>query len=211
MARFVLLSSADVYRVETDEPTLIDEDHPLELSQRAPAAIRERVEADLVACARMGVSRLSIAVLRCADILAPGSLGQLHDYLSSKVCLRPLGYDPMLNVLSLPDAANAVRLAALSHEPGVFNVQGLDSLPLSGLIHRAGRIGLPLPGPLLSPLYSLRAAATAFRFRYAPDRQRFHYGALLDGRKACRTLGYVPAHAVDFDAPRRAPANTARR
>jgi UDP-glucose 4-epimerase len=198
--RAVVLSAADVYRIQASEPTLIDEDHPLELSANAPPALRERVESDVIACARFGVSRLPIAVLRCAELLAPGSGGQLFDYLGSRVCFRPLGYDPMLNVLSLPDVAEAVRLAALSREPGVFNVPGADTLPLSELIHAVGRLGVAVPGPALGPLYGLRAAATAFRFRYAPERRLFHYGAILDGGRAERALGYTPRHRIALGA-----------
>jgi UDP-glucose 4-epimerase len=193
IARFVLASSMHVYRVSSHEPTLIDENHPLELSAHAPASVRDLVHADLIACARMGVSRLQIAVLRCAEVLGPHASGQLQDYLSSRVCLRPLGFDPMLNVLALRDFAHAARLAALSSERGVFNIAGGDSLPLSELTQRAGRLGIALPGPALAPLYRLRALATAFRFSYAPSRNAFHYGAIPDGRRAERALGYAPA------------------
>jgi UDP-glucose 4-epimerase len=198
IARVVMLSSADVYRIESSEPMLIDEDHPLELSPKAAAAVRERVEADLVACARIGVSRLHVAVLRCSEILAPGVGGKLLDYLSSRVCLRPLGFDPMLNVLSLDDATAAVRLAAASSEPGVFNVPGADTLPLSELIHETGRLDVPVPGPALSSLYALRAVVTPFRFHYEPQRKLFHLGAILDGRRAQCVLGYSPAHRIDL-------------
>ena len=196
--RFVMLSSADVYRIDSSEPTLIDEDHPLELSPDASKSLRERVEADLLACARIGVSRIQIAVLRCSPILAPDGHGQLQDYLGSRVCLRPLGFDPMLNVLSIEDAAAAVALAVRSTARGVFNVPGLDSLPLSELIHETGRIGLALPGPALLPLYGLRALTTGFRFRYAAQRKLFHLGSVLDGGRALRVLGYAPARGVNL-------------
>jgi UDP-glucose 4-epimerase len=196
--RFVMLGSADVYRIDSSEPILIDEDHPLELSPDAPASLRERVEADLVASARIGVSRVHVAVLRCSPILAPDGHGQLQDYLSSRVCLRPLGFDPMLNVLSIEDAVAAVTAAAHSTARGVFNVPGFDSLPLSELIHETGRVGLALPGPALLPLYGLRALTTGFRFRYALQRKLFHLGAVLDGRKAQHVLGYVPSQGVNL-------------
>lgn len=196
--RFVLQSTASVYRIDSDEPVLIDEDHPLDLSPHAPAGVRSRVEADVTVAARIGSSRLQIAIVRCAEILAPASGSQLHDYLSSRVCLRPLGYDPMVNVLSLPDAARALALATISDATGIFNVPGGDSLPLSELIHRSGRFGVALPDPLLGPLYRLRSALTSGRFSYALDRPRFHYGALLDGRKAQQALRYVPESRVDL-------------
>ncbi len=194
--RFVFVSSASVYRLDSDQPLLVDEDHPLELSAETPEVLRESVAADLVACARIGVSRLHIAVLRCAEMLGANARGPLQDYLGSRVCLRPLGFDPMLNVLAPEDAAEAVRLAVHCRARGVFNIPGRDSLPLSELIHAAGRLGLALPGPVLVPLYGLRRLTTAFGFRYRPERRRFHFGAILDGRRAKAELGYEPSHHI---------------
>lgn len=192
---FIFCSASSVYRLARDEPRLIGENEPLDLGSPFPRT-RSVVECDVTACTRIANSRLRIAVLRSAEVLAPGCGGQLYDYLSSHICLRPLGYDPMVNVLSLADAAQAVALAVASSAAGVFNIPGRDTLPLSELIHRTGRVGLPLPGPLLAPLYRARSALTAGRFRYALDEMRFHYGAILDGRKAESVLGYVPQHAV---------------
>jgi nucleoside-diphosphate-sugar epimerase len=105
----------------------------------------------------------------------------------------------MVNLLSLSDAARAIALAASSNATGVFNIPGCDTLPLSELIHRSGRFGLALPGPLLAPLYGLRAVVTPRHFRYGSDRKRFHYGTVLDGRKASRALGYVPESRLAFE------------
>jgi UDP-glucose 4-epimerase len=187
---FVLCSSSAVYRLARDAPRLIGENEPLDLASRF-SRNRSLVEQDVTACTRVGSGRLRIVVLRNAEILAPDCGGQLHDYLSSRVCLRPLGYDPMVNVLSLSDAAHAATLAAVSSSAGVFNIPGRDTLPLSELIHRTGRLGLPLPGPLLAPLYHARSTVTGGRFRYALDELRFHYGAILDGSRAEQVLGYV--------------------
>lgn len=192
---FVLCSSSAVYRLARDQPRLIGENEPLDFASRF-TRVRRLIACDVTACTRITSGRLRIAVLRNAEILAPGCGSQLHDYLRSRVCLHPLGYDPMINVLSLQDAASAVTLATASSAAGVFNVPGRDILPLSELIHRTGRVGLPVPGPLIAPLYHLRTVVTAGRFRYDLDEPRFHYGALLDGRRAHEILGYVPGHAV---------------
>jgi UDP-glucose 4-epimerase len=53
--RFVLKSYAEVYAVQHDLPVLIAEDHPLNLHPNAPQYVRDRVEADLHACVRMGL------------------------------------------------------------------------------------------------------------------------------------------------------------
>jgi UDP-glucose 4-epimerase len=199
--RFVYRSFAEVYRVRRDVGALIGEDNALELSARMPQGVRDRVEADLTVCTRMGmVPRLSIAVLRFAEILAPQSGSQLYDYLSSKVCFRPLGFDPMLQVLSLEDAVRALHLAIHSSAQGVFNVPGADVLPLSVAIARAGRRGVPVPGPLLGPLYGARALVRKTSFSYALNRYRLHFSGVLDGGRASEVLGFRPEHPVAWGA-----------
>lgn len=196
--RFVFRSYAAVYLVDAEEPTLIGEDHPLNLSPRATQQDRDRVEADLTVCTRMGMAPLHIVVLRCAELLAPESGSPLWDYLQSRVCLRPLGYDPMLNVISIADTVAASRLALRTESQGVFNVPGLDTLPLSAAVGAWGRVGLALPGPALGPFYRLRAALVGAEFIYSPNRFRFHYSGVLDGERARRELGYEPHHGIDW-------------
>jgi len=196
--RFVLQSAGAVYRLRCDQPTILLEDHPLEHSPRAPEWVRDRVEADLMVCARMGLSPLHITVLRCAECLAPSCGSQLYDFLQSRVCLRPLGFDPVVNVLSVEDAARALHLALDAREQGVFNIPGRDTLPLSVAIQKWGDMDVPLPGPLLDPLYELRRWVRGTDFRYDLNRTRFHFGGILDGSRARRELGYVPERAIDW-------------
>jgi len=190
--RFVLRSAAEVYALRASEPNLLDEDAPLELDPRAPQWVRDRVEADLTVCARMGMSSLRVVVLRAAEVLAAGTGSQLWDYLRSRVCLRPLGFDPMINVLSIDDAVHALWLAAGRSGQGVYNIPGADTLPLTSLIARSGRRDVPVPGPLLAPLYDLRAWLVGFQFRYDQNLRRFHFGGVVDGARARADLGYRP-------------------
>lgn len=194
--RFVLRSGGEVYASRADEPNLLDEDHPLAFDAGAPQWLRDRVEADLVTCARIGTAGPAIAVLRCAEILAAGTGSQLWDYLGSRICLRPLGFDPMINVLSVDDALDAILCALGSDARGVFNIPGFDTLPLSSLIALAGRHDVPVPGPLLAPLYRLRTRTVGFEFRYDLNARRFHTGGILDGSRAHAALGYRPRHPV---------------
>ena len=198
ITRVVFVSSADVYRVDADQPVLVGEDHPLQLEHHATQRLRDRVEADVTACMRMGMSRVGIVVLRLAELYAPECGSQLHDYLSSRVCFRPLGFDPMLGVLALDDAVHAIVLAIASTTQGIFNVPGRDVLPLSAAIRAAGRVAVPVPGPLLAPAYWLRARAGQGDFRYDLNRLQLHFSGVLDGRRAREVLGYEPRTAVDF-------------
>ncbi|HZH78934.1 MAG TPA: NAD-dependent epimerase/dehydratase family protein [Archangium sp.] len=198
LRRVVFRSYAEVYRVEPGLPSVITEDHPLELSPEAPQWVRDRVEADVLACVKLGLAPgLELAVLRCAEVLAPHEGSQLHDYLCAPVCLRSAGFDPMLNVLALEDATEALRLAVYAGGTrGIFNIPGADTLPLSGCIRLAGRLDVPVPGPLLAPAYEARRRLRGGQFSYRINRGRFHLAAVLDGTLAHRTLGYAPHHRV---------------
>jgi UDP-glucose 4-epimerase len=149
-------------------------------------------------CTRMGMSPLSICVLRLAEVFAPDSGSQLWDWMRSRVCFRPLGYNPMVNVLSIDDAVGALKLAVHGDAQGVFNVPGYDTLPLKQLAEHSGARVVPLPGPMLSPLYRARARARGADFRYDLNHGRFHTSDLLDGRRAAAELGYRPAHPLDL-------------
>lgn len=198
--RFVFRSFGDVYQLRPDRPTILGEDHPIALEAEAPQWVRDRLEADLTVCTAMGLSSLSIVVLRMAECVAPDSGSQLYDYLGSRVCLRPAGFDPMLNVISVEDAARALVLAAKSDVTGVLNIPGKDTLPLSRIIALAGRRAIPTPGPFVAPLYGLRARVRGTEFRYDLNERRFHLGAVLDGRRAAEVIGYRPEIGVAFSA-----------
>jgi UDP-glucose 4-epimerase len=199
--RLIYRSFAEVYQIQADLPALIEENHPLNLAGGAPQWIRDRVEADLTVCAAMGLSRLSITVLRCAEVLAGGCGSQLHDYLESPICLRPAGYNPMINVLSVTDVVQAMELAHRTEIQGVFNIPGKDTLPLSTAILKWGRMSLPVPSNWLTPIYAWRRKVTGHDFRFGMNRRRFTYSGILDGNRARKVLHYAPETAIDWPLP----------
>ncbi|MCO4747200.1 MAG: NAD-dependent epimerase/dehydratase family protein [Proteobacteria bacterium] len=202
VSRFVHRSSSEVYLSRNDQPDVLREDQPLNLSVKAGQWIRDRVEADVTVCARMGLSpTLHVNVLRCAEILAPDMGSQLHDYLSSRVCFRPLGFDPIVNLLSLEDASRAFALALHAKEPGVVNIPGADTLPLSAATRKWGRDSLAVPGAWMGPMYALRARLRNSEFRYDLNVWRFHFNGVLDGARARRVLEYEPASPVQWPEP----------
>lgn len=207
--RFVFRSDVEVYRHDHLHPTLLREDQPLELSRDTKQRVRDRVEADLTVCTRMGLSSLSICVLRLAELLAPESGSQLYDWLLSRIAIRPLGYNPMVNLLSLEDAVAALVAGVKGEAQGVFNVPGFDSLPLKRLAELAGVRPVALPGPMLAPLYRWRERVRKTEFTYDMNDGRFHTSDLLDGTRARLELGYEPQHGIDFSLLK--PTRGARR
>jgi UDP-glucose 4-epimerase len=194
--RVIYQSSVEAYLIQPGRTTVLREDHPLDFSPHSIQAVRDRVESDLIMCTKMGVSPLTIQVLRCAEVMGYDTGSQLYDYLQSRVCYRPLGFDPMLNVLTVEDAARALCAAVAHNEQGVFNIAGYDTLPLSLAIAKWGRLDIPVPGPLLEPLYRWRTKYRGTQFRYDLNRRRFHFSTVLDGTRAREILGYVPENPI---------------
>jgi UDP-glucose 4-epimerase len=196
--RVVAHSFAVVYKVGLDLPVLVSEDHPLDLSPHAPQYVRDRVEADLSACTRMGLADCEIVVLRCAEALGPGTGSQLFDFLDAPIAFRTLGFDPMVNVATIADIVRALELATHGSGEGVFNIPGYDTLPLSECARHWGTPMFPAPGPFIRRAYNLRHRLTGGEFSYGLNRKRMHFGLVLDGTRARQELGYVPAHPVDW-------------
>jgi UDP-glucose 4-epimerase len=194
----VIKGSSRVYRFEASTPVLVDEDHPLAIAPHIDLRTSIDLETDALVCSQMLRSRVNIALLRCAEILAPDADSELFDYLQAPVCFRQLGYDPMLNVLDASDCVRALLCAVRSRARGVFNIPGKDVLPLSELIAACRRRWVALPAALLEPLYALRKRVMPTVFDYPSHARRFRYSGVLDGARARRELGYVPEHAIDF-------------
>ena len=206
--RVVVRSFAVVYRVSMDLPVLVTEDHPLNLAPGAPQYVRDRVEADLTACARMGLSNAEIVVLRCAEAMSADTGSQLHDFLDAPIAFRPAGFDPMVNVATLDDLVDAIEAAVHGSGEGVFNIPGFDTLPLTVAARKWGTRMFPLPGPLVEPMYNLRHRLLGAQFSYGLNRHRMHFGLVLDGSRARDVLGYRPRHPVAW--PRGASAEAPR-
>lgn len=196
--RVVVKSFAEVYRVSLDLPIMVTEDHPLNLDGNTPQYIRDRVEADLTACARMGLSSAEIVVLRCAEALAPGTGSQLFDFLQASLAFRPAGFDPMINVSTVDDIVRALEKAAHGSGEGVFNIPGYDTLPLSEAIRKWGVRGVPVPETVIRPLYNFRRRFSGSQFSYGINRKRMHLGLVLDGTRAKQVLGYEPQTPIHW-------------
>lgn len=199
LRHFVLRSYAEVYRVRPHHPTLLREEHPLELSPSAPQWVRDRVESDLIACSAMGVSDLRVAVLRCAECPAAGNGSQLWEYLQARLCFTPLGFDPMINLISIPDMADALTRIALSSVVGVYNVPGADTLPLSEAIRCAGRPRIPVPDRFVARLQALGGGSRGNDFRYDQNHFRFRFSGVLDGTRIRNAVGYVPRQRIGWN------------
>jgi UDP-glucose 4-epimerase len=185
--KLVVLSSANVYGPQPENPQFLSEDAPL-LGGQNFSDIRDLVEVDMLAQSFFWkLPETETVILRPVHIL-----GRVHNAPSNFLRLNPIltvmGFDPMTQVLHQRDVVHAIERALLPGVRGIFNVAGPEPVPLSRLIKILGRQRVSVPYSLariaLRRLWSLRL--TTFP---PPELDHIRYVCMVDDRRARQVLG----------------------
>ncbi|MDQ6691131.1 MAG: NAD-dependent epimerase/dehydratase family protein, partial [Candidatus Dormibacteraeota bacterium] len=191
--RVVAESSGAVYPVNSDTPSVLQED------DASPPTRQSRAAADLLAVEGM-LADLAVAnparevvVLRFGTILGPTWTGPLASHLRQGAPPSVMGYDPRLQLLGIDDAVDAAARAASGPHTGLFNVGGRGTVLLSWLT----RLGSLPAGPLLPPLPGTFLAGQAYRLftghRPSPELMTLlRVGQVLDSSRLERRTGWRP-------------------
>lgn len=195
IAKLVLVSSAAIYGPRPDNPQLLGEDAPL-LGSSSSAARRGLTELDLLAQSFMWkVPSVKTVVVRPANIVGPLNTA-ISDYFRMSPVPTVMGFDPMIQLLHVEDAAEAVVRALESDVAGVYNIAGPPPVSLSKAVARLGRSTLPLP------YWLARTALDGARYLGAAgfagtDVEHLRYVCMVDDTKARQTLGYRSRFDLD--------------
>jgi UDP-glucose 4-epimerase len=193
--KLVVLSSANVYGPQPDNPQFLSEESPLLGGQSFPE-IRDLIEVDMLAQSFFWKHpETETVVLRPVHIL--GSVRNApSNYLRLPVVPTLLGFDPMVQVIHEDDVVHAIRCALRPGTKGIFNVAGPDPLPLSRMIRQLGRGHLPVPHPIakamLGRAYRLRLSSFP-----APELDHIKYVCMVDDRRAREELAYAPRRTLE--------------
>lgn len=198
--KLVVLSSANVYGPQPDNPQFLTEDAPLLAAARF-SEMRDLVELDMMAQGFFWRRpETETVILRPCHIL-----GSVRNAASNFLRLDPvptlLGFDPMIQVLHERDVAHAIRAALEPGRRGIYNVAGPDPLPLSRAVKMLGKRTLPVPYTLgkflVNRMFALRL--TSFP---GPELDHIRYVCMVDDRRAREELGF--AHRYDLEQTLRA-------
>ncbi len=138
------------YGAAPDAPLYHSEDSPPMAMTTFPE-LADLVAADLYAgSALWRFPKLQTIVLRHCYTLGPTGSGTLASFIKGPRVPIIAGYDPLFQFMHEFDHARAICAALETDIKGVFNVAGLDPLPLSILIREAGRTAIPVPARLLN-------------------------------------------------------------
>jgi 1-acyl-sn-glycerol-3-phosphate acyltransferase/nucleoside-diphosphate-sugar epimerase len=183
----VLVSSAAVYQPSHHHPGHLSEERLRPRRDPNPVAGRW-LELERQATGLVGETRLT--VLRPTFIPLPGAGDYASRLFTSRLAVKPLGYDPSLQILSADDLAQAIRLAAEQRPTGTYNVAPEGVVPLNRGLRLAGCRRLPLPRWLQRP-----ARAAFFRsggVASLDQAEYIRYPWTVSDAKIRRELGFTP-------------------
>jgi UDP-glucose 4-epimerase len=193
--KLVVLSSANVYGPQPDNPQFLTEEAPL-LGGAAFSEIRDLIEVDMLAQSFFWKHpETETVILRPVHIL--GSVrNAASNYLRLDTIPTLLGFDPMVQVIHESDVVRALRLALQPAVRGIFNLAGAEPLPLSRVIKVVGRPHLPVPYSMarifLRRMWSLRLSDFP-----VPELDHIRYVCMVDDARARKELGFAPVVPVE--------------
>jgi UDP-glucose 4-epimerase len=196
--KLIVLSSANVYGPQPDNPQFLTEEAPL-LGAQSFSQIRDLVEVDMLAQSFFWRHPATeTVILRPCHIL--GAVRNApSNFLRLERPLTVLGYDPMVQVIHERDVVHAIVLALAPGVRGIFNLKGPGEVPLSRLLRLLDRRPVPVPGPLAET-----ALSRLFRYRLtsfpAPELDHIRYVCMVDDARARSTLGFAPRYGLEETA-----------
>jgi UDP-glucose 4-epimerase len=207
LRKVVMWSQTVLYGAHPSNPNFLTESHPL----RAPSGepfFGDKIEAEAeIARFASKMPRTTVTVLRTAPILGPTIANTMTRYLSRRFVPTMMGFDPLVQFLHEIDAIAAFKLAIDRDHAGVFNIVADGVLPLSTVIKLAGRLAVPVPGPIA------RAVGAALWLAHASEApasflSHLRFLCVADGDKARAKMGFRPAYTtreavLDFTSAQR--------
>ncbi len=194
----IAVGSAFVYRLLPGNANRLTEDSDLDLDPDVAPEIRSWIDCDMIFHGEVHNDSLRIVLLRVPTVVATGGYVYLNPCLAGRAGLRfrPLGFDPICSLVADKDVARAVELAVHARCAGIFNVAGIETVPLSVLARWTGRPALPIPGALLRSAAWSAGLLRAELSRSALAGPYLRYGFTMDTTRAEQALGFRPGYRI---------------
>ncbi|HVE86007.1 MAG TPA: SDR family oxidoreductase, partial [Myxococcales bacterium] len=141
--KLVVLSSANVYGPSPDNSNFLTEDAPLMAASRF-SGVRDLIEVDMLAHGFFWRHpQVETVILRPVHIVGPNIKNAPSNYLRLRHPWVMAGFDPMLQLIQVEDAARAMIEALRPGPKGVYNVVGPGEVPLSAVLRELGHTAIP--------------------------------------------------------------------
>jgi UDP-glucose 4-epimerase len=195
LRRLIVKSTTTVYGTSAQDPALFTEDQePRSLPRSGFAKDASEVEGYVRGFGRRRPD-VETSLLRFTNFVGPRIDTPLTRYFSLPVVPQVLGFDPRLQFCHEDDGVEVLRRAVCEDHPGIFNVGGDGVLLLSQAIRRAGRVGVPVPGPAVSVVGS--AVRRTGLVDFSPEQLAFlSLGRGTDFTRLHDVFGFTPAYTT---------------
>jgi len=193
--KVIMLSSANVYGPSPDNSNFLTEDAPLMAASRF-SEVRDLTEVDMLAYGFFWKHPdIQTVILRPVHIVGPNIKNAASNYLRLKYPWVLAGFDPIVQLIHVDDAARAMIEALRPEAKGVYNVVGPGEVPLSAIFRELGRTVLPVPHIVARPLLELM-----FKYHLAsfppPELDHIQFLCAVDGSRWAKDLGWKPSHSM---------------
>lgn len=191
----VIRGSAGIYGAEPAAPQFFTED----MSRLYPLRFRFQRDVgeieNLFETYRRRHPHVTCTMLRYQPSIGPSHDTQVTRYLSMPLVPTYLGFDPRMQFVHERDAIDAFVAAVKNPVRGAVNVAAPGTIGLTRAIRMAGKLSLPLAGPLFPPVTG--AGKRLGLVDFSPDfRRLLRYGRAVDTQRLVEEVGFEPR----FDA-----------
>ncbi len=193
--KVVVLSSANVYGPSPDNSNFLTEDAPLMAASRF-WEVRDLIEVDMLAHGFFWRHpQTQTVILRPVHLVGPNIKNAPSNYLRLKHPWVMAGFDPIVQLIHVEDAARAMIEALRPEAKGVYNVVGPGEVPLSAIFRELGRAAIPVPHLLARPMLELM-----FKYHLAsfppPELDHIQFLCAVDGSRWAKDVGWKPAYSM---------------
>jgi len=193
--KLVVLSSSNVYGPSPDNSNFLTEDAPLMAASRF-SNMRDLIEVDMLGQSFFWKHPdVETVVLRPVHIVGPNIKNAPSNYLRLARPWTMAGFDPMVQLIHVEEAARAMVQALRRGLRGVFNVVGPGEVPLSKVLEELGRRPIAVPHMVARPLLN-----TLFRYRLAhfppPELDHIQFLCAVDGSRWAKEVGWKSAYSM---------------
>ena len=193
--KVVVLSSANVYGPSPENSNFLTEDAPLMAASRN-AGVRDLIEVDMLAHSFFWRHpQTQTVILRPVHIVGPNIKNAPSNYLRIRRPLVVAGFDPMVQLIHVEDAARAMIEALRPEARGVYNVVGPGEVPLSAIFRELGHTPIPVPHPLIRPLVSRMFKLGLANFP-APEIDHIQFLCMVDGSRWVKDVQWKPRYSM---------------
>jgi len=138
---------------------------------------------------------IQTVILRPVHIVGPNIKNAPSNYLRLRHPWVLAGFDPMVQLIHVEDAARAMIEALRPEAKGVYNVVGPGEVPLSAIWRELGRASIPFPHLLARPLLDI-----LFKYRLAsfppPELDHIQFLCAVDGSRWVKDVGWRPRYSM---------------